>query len=502
MRAVAALAATAITCAGCAVAPVPLTDEELSLATASAARQATADQEPITASIDLYEAMARALKYNLDQRVELAEMSLRSAELDLAHFSFLPNMVANSGYVARNRQLASSSQSIDSGQQSLEPSTSTDRRLRTSDLSFSWNVLDFGLSYVRARQAADKVLVQREIRRKIVHRIIEDVRTAYWRAVSAERLMERLSQLEREAESALGEARALYESRRTSPITALTYERELVEIKRAIAELQRELNSAKAQVAVLINVRPGTRFSLVRAHQGGGGLAIGKPYREMVEVALNNRPEMREILYRGRINEHEADAALLELLPGLQAFAGSNYDSNSFLEHNQWVNWGAKASWHLLKVFSYPARREVVELQGGLIKSRALALSMAIMMQVHVSRVRFLHAGKELKIATEYSGVQKRLVEHIRTEASAERVSRQTLIREEMNTLIADAKQDIAFASLQNAFANVFASMGLDPYVDEADTGLDIKSLARQLRQIWFERGDMNAAPGRLRLTH
>ena len=38
---------------------------------------------------DRYEAIARALKYNLDHQVELAEQSVRERELALSHYSCL-----------------------------------------------------------------------------------------------------------------------------------------------------------------------------------------------------------------------------------------------------------------------------------------------------------------------------------------------------------------------------------------------------------------------------
>ena len=181
------------------------------------------------------------------------------------------------------------------------------------------------------------------------------------------------------------------------------------------------------------------------------------------------------------------------MLPGLQAYAGSNYDSNSFLLNSDWVNWGAKASWNLLKVFSYPARRDVIELQDEMLRQRSLALTMAVMTQVHVSRIRFIHAQKELKTASEYRDVQRRLLQQMRAEAAADRISKQTLIREQMNTLVAEAKYDIAYAQLQNAYANLFSSMGLDPYNWEIDRGQSVDAMASSLKQLWFERGDLNA---------
>ena len=485
------LAGTAL--GGCAIYPTPLSETELTTAAAKNVAKVTADQEPVGGPVSLYEAMARALKYNLDHRVEEAETAVRTAELDLSHYSLLPNVVANSGYAGRDNYNASSSLNLINNTPNFGASTSQEKEIKSADIGFSWNVLDFGLSYVRARQNADKVLVQEEMRRKVIHRVVEDVRSAYWRAVSADRLMARLVSLEGETKKALAETRALFNDNQTSPITALTYERELVEIKQKIGEIQRELNTAKAQLAALMNLRPGTEFKLAGGSRKEGSLTLKAGLDDMISTAVFNRPELREVEYQKRINIHEADAALLEMLPGLQAYAGSNYDSNTFLLNSDWTNWGVKASWNLLKVFSYPARRDVIDLQGDLLHQRSLAVTMAVMTQVHVSRIRFLHANKELRTAAEYRDVQQRLLSQMRAEATAERVSNQTLIREEMNTLVAEAKYDIAYAQLQNAYANLFSSMGLDPYAWEIDRSQSVGAVTASLKNLWFERGDLNA---------
>lgn len=493
---VAALAAPLI--AGCAIAPNPLTSTELSENAQTVAAQVTADQEPVHGAIDLYEAMARALKYNLDHRVELMQAAVRVRELDVAHFALLPNAVAGSGWASRDNYLASSSTNIFTGQQSLVTSTSSDRSIGTADVTFSWNVLDFGLSYIKARQAADQFLVAEEARRKVVHRIVEDVRTAYWRAISADRLLKKLQSLEARVRRAQANSRSLSDERQTSPITAVTYERELVEIKRNIQELERELVTARLQLSTLMNLKPGTSFSLVSPQRSSVDLKLNMPVADMIGTALQNRAELRDVWYKARINQHDLDAALLELLPGFQLYAGSNFDSNEFLYNNHWLGWGAKASWNLIRVFQYPAKRELIETQEALLKERALAVGMAVMTQVHVSRVRFYHFAKELKTANEYLSVQRRLVELMRHEATADRISEQTLIREEMNTLVAEVKRDIAYANLQNAFGSVYSSMGLDPYaanIDPRDESL--KQLAGEIRGLWIERGDFAAAKQR-----
>ena len=88
----AAALATAVL-AGCAIHPRPLTLEqrEATLATDSSAM--FADQAPVTGPITLDEAMARALKYNLDHRVKLMEEALAQRQLDLSKFDLLPQLV-------------------------------------------------------------------------------------------------------------------------------------------------------------------------------------------------------------------------------------------------------------------------------------------------------------------------------------------------------------------------------------------------------------------------
>ena len=131
------------------------------------------------------------------------------------------------------------------------------------DLAFSWHVLDFGLSYVRAHQSADKVLIANEQKRKVINRIVEDVRTAYWKAVTATRLLSRLRRLEGRVRTAMKDTRALANKLDASPLTALTYERELVEIQREIRRLHGDLATAKVQLASLINADPAADFTVV-----------------------------------------------------------------------------------------------------------------------------------------------------------------------------------------------------------------------------------------------
>ncbi len=467
--------------AGCGLQPIPLDSAERADFAADKNTRVVLEQELISGPVSLYEAIARALKYNLDYHVEIMQKSLKIRELDLATYKMLPSVIGSTGRTERNNDAGGSSKSLITGKQSLEPSTSQPRTLVQSDLTFSWNILDLGLSYVRARQSADEALIAEETKRKVIARVVEDVRSAYWRAVSSERLTRRLQQLEHRVQAALASSRALSKSLDTSPITALTYERELVEIKREIQRLDGELKVAKLQLAALMNLRPGTSFHLTHGTHADQAPPAMSP-EALTTFALENRPELQDVAYRARINQHEAHAALLELLPGIQLFASTNNDTNEFLFNHDWATWGTKVGWNVVRLFQYPARRGAIEAQDALLDQRALALTMAIMTQVHVSRVRFAHSRRELATAREYLDVQRRLIEQIRKQAASDKVSEQTLIREEMNALVAEVKRDIAYANMQNALGGFYTSIGRDLVAEAPDSDTSVSALSDKLR--------------------
>ena len=470
---------------GCSFIPIPFTQGELKEKASKDIVLVTQNQEPVEGPITLYESIARALKYNLDFHLELAEKILSETELDISRYDLLPQLVTKTGYNGRDNFSGASSQSLLTGVQSLTTSTSSNRDIFNSDLSLTWNVLDFGLSYIRANQAADKILIAEEEKRKTVNRIVQDVRTAYWRAVSNDRLIERLEYLLIRVSKAIEESKQVEIKRLDRPLTALTYQRELIGIKRELEELQRDLSLAKIQLAALMNLRPGEDYQLVIPDRTVVVDKVDISPEMMEQLALENRPEIRTVSYEERINKKEAKAAILRLLPGLDINFGKNYSTNSFLFNNNWLSYGAQISWNLLNIFKYPATKRGSVSREKVLEARRLALSMAIMTQVHVSMAQYEHSQKEYKTAADYFLTQQKILEQLRSGVSANTVTEQSLIREEMNMMVAEVKYDIAYSDVENAYAGIFASLGIDPFPIDANTD-SVKLLTESIMK-YFE---------------
>ena len=138
-----------------------------------------------------------------------------------------------------------------------------------------------------------------------------------------------------------------------------------------------------------------------------------------------------------------------------------------------------------MQVFRLPARQRQIQAREKLLKAQAQALAMAIIAQVHIARVRYLYQRHVLQSAAEYLDVQRRIRAKVRAAAATEAASEQSLIREQMNTVLAAVKYDVAYADLQNAIASVYASLGLDPYDGPVTPEMSVKELAAALRRAW-----------------
>lgn len=220
-------------------------------------------QEPITAPVTMDEAIARALKYNLDLRLKKMEVAVNAQLHDVAKYDMLPSVVVGAGYMDRNNYSGGTSWSFTNQNQGAAPSsvnqtgssysTSSERSRSLHSVEFSWNVLDFGVSYYRAKQRADEFLIAQERKRRVIQTTVHDVRFAYLRALGAQRLAGEAEQVMKQAEAAIEHSRAA-EARGAIPVqTALAYQRSLMDALALLNVRRQELDFAKAELAALMS---------------------------------------------------------------------------------------------------------------------------------------------------------------------------------------------------------------------------------------------------------
>ena len=465
------LAVATFVVAGCSsLSPSPLEDQAIRDRAAADRVKMFDQQEPITAAISMDEAIARALKYNLDLRLKKMEVAINGQLHEVSKYDMLPNLVLGAGYMDRNNYSGGTSWQFADQTQGAAPSsvtqtpgsysTSAEMNHKLRSVEFSWNVLDFGVSYYRAKQRADEFLMAQERKRRVIQTMVHDVRFAFLRALAAQNLSVEAENVMKQAEVAIEMSRAA-ESRGAMPVqTALAYQRALVDAVALLNTRRQELDFAKAELAALMSA-PTSQFTLVGTpEQVLNPLPTNLAVLE--DTALLNRPELREEDLKKRISADETRRQLMQAFPNLTLGIGQQYDSNRLLYNNDWVESSARVSWNLLRVFSAPAVKKAGERQIETDDARRQALSMAIMTQTRIAALRYGLAKSDLELAQKSMEVDARVAMVAKAGVSNKVESELELVRAIARSAVSKYQRAIAYANAQAAYARIQHSLGQD----------------------------------------
>ena len=414
----------------------------------------------VTGPLSLEEAMERAMIFNLDHQVAKLNVALASLQYKASRFDLLPELTTAAGYTTRDKIYASSSQSVLTHQESLEPSTSLDKRTRTADLTLSWNLLDFGMSYFQMHQQADQVLIAKERRRKAAQNLMIQLRQAFWNAYGAQRMTDSINKAVIKAENALEVAGKSGRERLRPLLEDLLYRKQLMVMIRELEGLRDEMDRAWPILANLINLPIGQRVELI-AQENLPLPELSLSLEQMEVQALKNRPELVEIGYQQRINALDTKKELTRLLPQIDFSMGHHYDSNSYLVHNKWNQGAAQISWNLLNLVSAPSKMKAARARENVTRTATLALGMAVLSQVHVANLDFAMQLNRFKRAQALRLIDEEIHLQIKKELTGKMGTWLDETRSLVDLLMARLYEYNAYAQLQTSHGQVEATMGM-----------------------------------------
>ena len=414
--------------------------------------------------IDLYTAIALAIENNKDLKVKLFETALADSKIKDVKFDMLPTMSANAGYTGSEKYQSSTSATVGTDDKAATKgttfSTSRNRDVVSRDIGFAWNALDFGLSYIRAGQTGDRYLIAKEIEKKAANNIAREVIRSYWNALSAEKLIKKYDPLIEKVKVALNDSQKIEEMLLQKPMDALLYQKELLDIKRALITQRQTLINSKVELGTLMGLLPDQEYNLVKTDEPINILDMN--IKSMEKHALVNRAELLENRYQERISVAETKVGLRSLLPSFNINAAYTSSSNDYLQNQTNFEFGSSVGANLLNVFRAPTIKKVNEANTEIIKEQRLALSMAVLSQVHLANIDYQMSTEEYDTSERYLNVSTKIANQVRNAQKIARFGELELIREEASTLVAELRRDIAFAKMQHSIAQVYTSVGID----------------------------------------
>jgi outer membrane protein TolC len=483
---VAAAAAAVVLASGCAQlqppSPKPLQNSDIQAQVAQDRIAVQHDVQPLGVRLTLNEAIARALKYNLDRRARLLEQALAAEQFDASRYDMLPRLLASAGYTARDSDRISRSTKLDGTPVGTDPLLSQARNRALYGLEFSWSLLDFGLARYSSEQAADRLLTAAERRRKATHQLVQDTRVAFWRVASAQRLQDDVRAALELADEALVDARQAEAEKLRAPLESLRFQRQLTENMRLLEAIAQELTTARFELAALINAPVMQQTTLVIDDEMPTGNPLALSPEAMEDLALAQNPDLREQLYQRRIAATEARKVIARAYPNLSFSIGPRYDSDRYLVHNGWTEASAQISYNLFNLLSLPAQKRAAQAGIALADQRRLAAHVATVAQVHVAREQLMGARRQFERADALWQLDDKITRQLASREQAKAGSKLERVAAQTTAIVSLLRRYQALAQLHAAQSKLQATLGVDPLPASSDE-LSLAQIAAQVRE-------------------
>lgn len=417
-------------------------------------------QQTITLSLE--DAMKRGIENNLDARVAAMEILVSQGNVTLEKIKALPNMTASYSYTGRSNDGATSSRSVLSGLQSLEPSQSSDRDRKSEALELNWNLLDVALAYADTKKANEAVLVARERHEKVIQNIERDVYAAYWRAYAYQTTRDRTRELISGTASQINNVDLAVSKKLLSADAAGDQVSTLNDRIRTLKELDDRMNLSEIELKSMLALPLDSKLVL-KAPVGRGQeykTLLSENLQTQEWEALKSRPEIREEVLQKNITLRDTKREVLATLPGVELFVGKNYESNSFLQDSTWISSSAKLVQSILNIITLPERFQASEQKQHLADARRQALVAAVLAQTSIARERlssrdavYQDASRSLKAAQGKAS----LVGH---KKAVGMTSGQAALQSRLEQQIETLRQELARADVQDAYAAYMNTLG------------------------------------------
>lgn len=423
----------------------------------------TEKSQIISLSVD--QAIARGLTHNLDAKVAALETLSQQSNVTLAQIKAFPNIEASGGYSARSNDGSSSSRSIITGQQSLEPSISTEQHRRTAALEANWNLLDVALALSDATRADDEVEIARERHTKVMQNVERDVYTAYWRALAWQDMATETDNLMQQARIQIENIEKAAKEGLISPEEASEKTAQLTEREKTFRDMRDRLALAQIELKSMLSLPLDSTLQLTTERADITSSIkniLSQDITEQEWSALMNRPEMREEILKKNMTIQDTRREIIQTIPGAEIFFAKNYDSNKFLTNTNWDSLSAKLVQSLTSLFTLPARYTAAKDKQDVADARRQALAASILAQTRIARIRLESARQSYETAQMNGRAAQRKAAALAGKKQQGFAAGEEALRAGLESAIERMRADLAYADLQEAYASLNNTIGLD----------------------------------------
>lgn len=456
---------SSLTLGGCSTTAVKYDATNVGGYTDSTLRPQAAPLE-IDTPLNIDQVRTRTLAHNSEYARSQTQLLETVRKAGMRGKDFLPQAYANSYGTWRSNASASVGKKVDDTSSAMPKDyyTAQDQASANSSFTTSWDLLEIGLSGFKSNRRSINAYSQGEQNQYLCNKMMVDVENAYWRAVAFEQAEKKSAWLKSRVTYALDLSQQRAEQNPETKLQELMFQRELIDINRWYQSLYRSLISAKPELARLMNLPAGTNFDLQSTRLPSDLGALGKEDAlGLITAAYQNRPEIRQALYKTDLTKLKNKEDLWRHLPAMRFFLGANHNTNSFVLNQDFTTAGLNLSWDLLRLgqIGQTKRNGKIALEEEQRQTEILAS--AIMAQVMIAREQMHKLEYDLTLAWKALSIQGQITEDLNTDVKSGEKPETFLVKEELMRELSFIREQMARAELHTAKARLEQSIGVVP---------------------------------------
>ena len=404
-----------------------------------------------------------AFRQNLQLYVKALECEIQKEAATGARLDMLPELLYSGDSSKRNNSPGSSSASLEPGVPPAPPSVSSYKKTTRWNFTLTWNLLDFGISYYKARQEANAVLIEQFEYQRLKQNLILDLATNYWNAVAN---LEAIAKTENFIEILKTHETTLVKAANTHLIPqtrVLIIQEKILENEYRIIEYENEYHFSMSELKRLMGVPPDIEFEVL--YDRTRPMTTELPDVNTLEkIALLERPELYHFDMEEKISLDEVHIAFLELFPGSSMFAGYNYDENRFLINNYWNLIGLKTAWDLFSIPTGISLKKVAKKQVSLARRNRLALSLATISQVNLAYLLYLDEKDRHSLALRIEENKLHQLKDAEIKKNVGRFDLADVLEYESKALLAEIESWMTYRDVQSSLEQLNNAIGMPLY--------------------------------------
>ena len=418
----------------------------------------------VTSPLNIEQVRARTLSYNSEYAQAQTQLLETVRKAGMRGKDFLPQAYASTVGTWRSNASASVGVKVDddSGTMPEDFYTAQDQAVAISNFTTSWDLLEIGLSGLKANRRAIYAYSESEQNQYLCNKLMVDVENAYWRAVAFEQAEKKSAWLKNRVAYALTLSQQRAEENPENKLSELMFQRELIDINRWYQSLYRSLLSAKPELARLMNVPAGTEFQLESTRLPSDLGTLGQQdASSLISIAYKNRPEIRQALYKADLKAVKNKEDLWRHLPAMRLFLSGSDDTNSFVLNQNFASAGISLSWDLLRLGQIGETKRNGKLALAHEKRQTEILAGAVMAQVMIAREQMHKLDYDLTLAWKALSVQGAITDDLNADVVAGNKPETYLVKEELMRELSFIREQMSRAELHTAKARLSQSIGM-----------------------------------------